>query len=173
MKKLSINSIDNCMLVGFYLGDDKKEDFDTHLPGLAGELADIARDGLDFDGEHYEVDLCAGGDYKFVRSILGLQDGGNQTYGCSKCHCHKDDYGATVKEHRDGNTTGTHIKRDDKNKPVKDARGKVVMEKDTDQLRSRNLSSQADYSHKPRKDGSSYQCSVCNATIDKDHEEDR
>lgn len=166
LRGVSVNSIDNCMLLGFFLGDDNNQDFGKYMPELSAELAELALNGITILGEHYDVQLCAGGDYKFVRSILGFQDGGNTTFGCSKCHCHKKDYGCTKEAHRCGDTVGMDFMRDENGKPVPTRpEGKTYKEqRATDQLRPRLVASQKVYTHQPPSTGE-YTCTCCGAVI--------
>lgn len=143
-------SISNTLLCGFYLRDDSVKNMEAFMPDFISEMKELQRDGIEVNGRHYEVQLVGAGDYKFLRAVLGLVDGGTMTNGCCKCLGKSADYDKTESELRA--------------QPA-DQHGHCP-------LHPRTIAFQDEISHTPPTSGS-YSCRICGKVIDLRHREDR
>eukprot|EP00873_Tetraselmis_striata_P027698 jgi/Tetstr1/447962/TSEL_035267.t1 len=91
-------TIHNTLLCGFYLRDDKVKYIKEFMPNFISQLSELQTEGITIDGEHFEIQFVGAGDYKYLRSVLGLIDGGCLTHGCCKCETKSFDYDRTRAE---------------------------------------------------------------------------
>lgn len=155
IKGLAPTSIDNTLLVGFFLRDDKPEYVKQFMPEYLSKLKDLEKNGLEHNGKKYKVDLTVTADFKFLRLFAGLQEG-EPSHGCSTCLCNHDNYHLTLAELE---ALAASEAGDDPDKL-----------KQTDE-RSQDLSDRL--LHKPKTHPDGYKCPACGDTIKPGHKEDR
>ena len=64
LNECGVNSVENCTLLAFYLGDDKYTDIHAKLPQLSAMVAQLlSQEGMEVDGVKYTFKVTFGGDY--------------------------------------------------------------------------------------------------------------
>ena len=64
LNECGVNSVENCTLLAFYLGDDKYTDIQAKLPQLSAMVAQLlSQEGMEVDGVKYTFKVTFGGDY--------------------------------------------------------------------------------------------------------------
>ena len=62
LHKCGVNSVENCCLLGFFLGDDKYMDIVEKIPQLAAVVSELmSNEGLEVDGVKYTLKVTFGG----------------------------------------------------------------------------------------------------------------
>lgn len=157
VKHLAVQSIHNALLCGFYLRDDKPELVDEFLPNYRKELDALERDGLEFQGKRYKIELCGTADYKFLRGVAGIQDG-DPSCGCGTCLCHKSKYELTLEQHQAALEACDSEEEEE---------GVVRLH----DLTQRDAKLTGRLNHDPEEEA--YICPACRETIEPGHVEDR
>ena len=76
-----VNSPHNCVIVCFYLRDDCLCYLNEHAVRVRDQITELMEEGIDIDGQHYDLQMPVGGDQKLLNSISNL-------CGCSaECPC--------------------------------------------------------------------------------------
>eukprot|EP00873_Tetraselmis_striata_P013373 jgi/Tetstr1/433637/TSEL_000008.t1 len=79
-----VNSVNNHVLLTFFLRDDCWTDLQLHASHIPDDLKQLQREGVHVNGKHYNIKVLAGGDMKILSGLLG-HCGCSSLFPCIYC----------------------------------------------------------------------------------------
>eukprot|EP00873_Tetraselmis_striata_P036430 jgi/Tetstr1/456694/TSEL_043395.t1 len=83
-KSQKVNSVNNHVLLTFFLMDDCWTDLQLHASHIPDDLEQLQREGVHVNGKHYNIKVLAGGDMKILSGLLG-HCGCSSLFPCIYC----------------------------------------------------------------------------------------